>query len=1067
MKKFLVFLVSIVVVVCLGLTTFYFLRNDEIISIKTKEIYCNAGDVISLDSLGINRVRPYHSTTFDYNAGGEAVTSQISFDKEANCYIVSNDAQGDITLVIGTSNDKYSKFEINVHVGNGSEANPYFVFSEVELNKIGKVYGLDAHYILMNDVTLTSEFSPIGYNSEANSWNGFSGSFNGNNHTINGLNLSGDYNNAGLFYSINAGASVHDLTITNATINGSYAYAGALAGTIAGSVERVAVENVTITNTANAGITGAFAGAYNGTLLQLSYVENADINVSSAESNVVGGFIGKIDIATAKATYANNVTISSGSSATAIGGYVGEFVITTESGSIQQSYANATFNEGAVNCGAFIGRIVESGEGFDSVSTMIRHLIGNVAIDANDTEIVDTDMVASYNDKYFVLTNEDYANRNVFYNNEASLYMVRGYASVAEAINAENPFVFFAIDQNNITSWDTEYVWKLSSSRLPTLTMGGTNPSNPSSEYMNRNLNNTDANKDTFINVFASDINGSNITFSDAGVYELSNHTPINITNSTIDGNGATIRVNLANARDGFLGLFAKVDNSTIKNLNIIVTGVSANANQAGGLAGQIVSSDEMSSSLVENVTVTFESNISATELAVFGGIAGSVDRTNLQNVAVNGLNVTNLTYTSFVGGAVGHLVNSTINNVTVNANICAVKSANVGGITGDNYGTIANAKGNISIKVIAENTADIGGIASVNSGTIIDSAISVEIVLEDAQNSVNIGGVTATNSGTIANTRIYGNGISVAKEINSTVNIGGIAVTNNMNISNTYNLMNSIGTYHVGKNYNVAGIVVNNQYGTISQVVAGSNIYGNTVAGVVVSMKTTNDSKIDQVLVANYNPETKAIQENHIKGDKYVTGIAYELSYGTISNVQAKSRIEGGLNETRSSLIVLIFPSSAKLANATIDSAIVGAGTKYRESWTDYASVVENKNSDTRYNIYDDESSAGIMTSVVINTSREGVADTKRAMGIVNRYVVVITWGNTYNGNSFVKYTDDASFVNSATFSGSFTFECAYNNLSEYIGLYDAYHTETKTLTFDIGSTWTATNGIVLSFVA
>ena len=32
MKKFLIFLVSIIVVVCFGLTTYYFLRNDEVVS---------------------------------------------------------------------------------------------------------------------------------------------------------------------------------------------------------------------------------------------------------------------------------------------------------------------------------------------------------------------------------------------------------------------------------------------------------------------------------------------------------------------------------------------------------------------------------------------------------------------------------------------------------------------------------------------------------------------------------------------------------------------------------------------------------------------------------------------------------------------------------------------------------------------------------------------------------------------------------------------------------------------------------------------------------------------------
>ena len=87
MKKFLIFLVVIVVGVSLGLTTYYFMRDDETISINTKEIYCNVGDVISTEDLNIVITRPYsyRNTTFDYNAGGPAVQSMINYD-ETNGY---------------------------------------------------------------------------------------------------------------------------------------------------------------------------------------------------------------------------------------------------------------------------------------------------------------------------------------------------------------------------------------------------------------------------------------------------------------------------------------------------------------------------------------------------------------------------------------------------------------------------------------------------------------------------------------------------------------------------------------------------------------------------------------------------------------------------------------------------------------------------------------------------------------------------------------------------------------------------------------------------------------------
>ena len=221
MKKFLIFLVSLVVVVCVGLTTYYFMRNNEIITIKTKEIYCNAGDTIPLNSLGINvkRANVSKKTTFNYNAGGEDVTKFISYNSEINSYVVSQENAGDVTLVIRTSNKKYSDFTISVHIGNGSVENPYYIFSETDLMKIGSTYRLDSHYLLMNDITLTSQFSPIGFNANTSLWEGFNGTFDGNGHTIKAMNLSNiEAENAGFFSSVGANGTIKNLTLTNATV---------------------------------------------------------------------------------------------------------------------------------------------------------------------------------------------------------------------------------------------------------------------------------------------------------------------------------------------------------------------------------------------------------------------------------------------------------------------------------------------------------------------------------------------------------------------------------------------------------------------------------------------------------------------------------------------------------------------------------------------------------------------------------------------------------------------------------------------------------------------------------
>ena len=111
--------------------------------------------------------------------------------------------------------------------------------------------------------------------------------------------------------------------------------------------------------------------------------------------------------------------------------------------------------------------------------------------------------------------------------------------------------------------------------------------------------------------------------------------TPINLTNTTIDGNNKTVKVNLNNAINGNLGLFSTIDNSTIKNLNIIVTDVSANATNAGGLAAQIKSSNALTNSTIENVTITYQ-GFESPVITNFGGIAGEVSNTIIKSVRLD-----------------------------------------------------------------------------------------------------------------------------------------------------------------------------------------------------------------------------------------------------------------------------------------------------------------------------------------------------------------------------------------------------------------------------------------------
>ena len=130
--------------------------------------------------------------------------------------------------------------------GSGTETDPYIINSVGQMNILsaraaaGNTFE-DKYFVLRADLTYNKEtennFTPI---------KKFSGIFDGEGHTISGINVStsGDYYN-GLFAELYAG-TVKNLTLKNSTFSGANA-AGAIAGNIAASPYMTA-SKVSITN---------------------------------------------------------------------------------------------------------------------------------------------------------------------------------------------------------------------------------------------------------------------------------------------------------------------------------------------------------------------------------------------------------------------------------------------------------------------------------------------------------------------------------------------------------------------------------------------------------------------------------------------------------------------------------------------------------------------------------------------------------------------------------------------------------------------------------------------------
>lgn len=136
---------------------------------------------------------------------------------------------------------------------------------------------------------------------EANLNKGFRGTFNGNNHTISGLNDPGDSFGAGLFRSLGSGAAIKNLTIENAAVNApDCTYVGTVAGRVLKQTtsDQVSFTDICVKSGSVNGkeCTGGFVGYAEGYIKFSSCTNNANVtgvNNSNKLSCYVGGMVGK------------------------------------------------------------------------------------------------------------------------------------------------------------------------------------------------------------------------------------------------------------------------------------------------------------------------------------------------------------------------------------------------------------------------------------------------------------------------------------------------------------------------------------------------------------------------------------------------------------------------------------------------------------------------------------------------------------------------------------------------------------------------------------------------------
>lgn len=171
------------------------------------------------------------------------------------------------------------------------ETKTYYVSSAEGLETFAQAVSKDPYTncMLVNDIDLTdTDWTPIGVD-KSRALHYF-GTFDGDGHTITGLNVSQQYSWVGLFGAVGASndlmGTVKNLTLRNVTMNGKYA--GAVAGIVN---EGGTIQNCTVTY---ASITGSYAagglvGQNSGTVTDCSALDGVQTNGPQGATGVLIG----------------------------------------------------------------------------------------------------------------------------------------------------------------------------------------------------------------------------------------------------------------------------------------------------------------------------------------------------------------------------------------------------------------------------------------------------------------------------------------------------------------------------------------------------------------------------------------------------------------------------------------------------------------------------------------------------------------------------------------------------------------------------------------------------------
>lgn len=139
------------------------------------------------------------------------------------------------------------------------------------------------YFRLTADIALTADFAPI---------TGFTGTFDGQFHTISGLNIDSNLAGVGLFSTLN-GATVMNLNLVATGIANSAPEASV--GILAGSAENATVSCVTVSGSISVAGNRAVAGGVIGTVTNSTLLNVKSTAALSGAGELAGGIVGRLN----------------------------------------------------------------------------------------------------------------------------------------------------------------------------------------------------------------------------------------------------------------------------------------------------------------------------------------------------------------------------------------------------------------------------------------------------------------------------------------------------------------------------------------------------------------------------------------------------------------------------------------------------------------------------------------------------------------------------------------------------------------------------------------------------